>query len=43
MRPALNPKRSRTAHAAVDTALRSARAARFLAIRNAAKPFPIPL
>ncbi len=36
------PNRSRTA-AAVHTALRSHRAARFLAARNAAKPFPIPL
>jgi hypothetical protein len=41
MRQALN--RSRTATAAVRTALRSARAARFPATRNAATPFPIPL
>jgi len=41
MRQALN--RSRTATAAVATALRGARAARFLATRNTAKPFPIPL
>jgi hypothetical protein len=37
------PNRSRTAAAAVHTALRSHCAARFLATRNAAKPFPIPL
>ena len=37
------PNRSRTAHAAVHTALRSARVAGVLATRNAAKPFPIPL
>ena len=43
MRPALNSKRTSTANAAVHTALRSARVARFLATRNAAKPFPIPL
>jgi len=41
MRQAL--KRSRTATAAVRTALRSLRAARFLATRNPANPFPIPL
>ena len=41
MRPVLN--RTRQANAAVDTALRSARVARFMATRNAAKPFPIPL
>jgi len=41
MRPALN--RSRTATAAVRTALRGARAVRFLAACNAAKPLPIPL
>ncbi|WP_275685747.1 hypothetical protein [Scleromatobacter humisilvae] len=41
MRQALN--RTRTANAAVQTAVRSARAARFVAVRNAAKPFPIPL
>jgi len=41
MRQDLN--RSRTANAAVATALRSARAVRFVATRNAAKPFPIPL
>jgi len=41
MRPALN--RSRTATAAVNTALRSARAARFLAASNTATPFQIPL
>ncbi|HEY8977656.1 MAG TPA: hypothetical protein VIN75_25805 [Burkholderiaceae bacterium] len=41
MRQALN--RSRTATAAVRTALRGARAARFPAARNAAKPLPIPL
>jgi len=41
MRPA--PKRSRTATAAVRTALRGLRAARFLATRNPANPFPIPL
>jgi hypothetical protein len=43
MRQALNPKRSRTADAAVDMSLRSARVARFGAFRNAAEPFPIPL
>jgi hypothetical protein len=43
MRQALNPKRSRTADAAVVTTPRSARIARFVATRNAAKPFPIPL
>jgi hypothetical protein len=43
MRQALNSKRTCTANAAVHTALRSARVARFLATRNAAKPFPIPL
>jgi hypothetical protein len=37
------PNRSRTAVAAVHTALRSNRAARFLATRNEAMPFPIPL
>ena len=36
------PNRSRTA-AAAHTALRSMRAARFLATRNTATPFPIPL
>jgi len=36
------PNRSRTA-AAATLALRSARVARFLATRNAAVPFPIPL
>jgi hypothetical protein len=41
MRPVLN--RTRPADAAVSTALRGARVARFVAIRNAAKPFPIPL
>jgi hypothetical protein len=41
MRPVLN--RTRPANAAVDTALRSVRVARFVAARNAAKPFPIPL
>jgi len=41
MRPVLN--RTRHANAAADTALRSARVARFVATRNAAKPFPIPL
>ena len=41
MRPVLN--RTRPAHAAVSTALRGARAARFVTVRNAAKPFPIPL
>ncbi len=43
MRQASNSKRPCTANATVQTALRSARVARFLAIRNAAKPFPIPL
>ena len=37
------PNRSRHATAAATTALRSARVARFLAARNAATPFPIPL
>jgi hypothetical protein len=37
------PNRSRTAAAAVHTALRSMRAARFLATRDAAKPLLIPL
>ena len=37
------PNRSRTATAAVRTALRGPRAVRFLATRNAATPFPIPL
>ena len=37
------PNRSRTANAAVHTALRSARVARFLAARHAATPLPIPL
>ncbi|MFL6626019.1 MAG: hypothetical protein ACJ8G1_06180 [Vitreoscilla sp.] len=37
------PNRSRTATAAVRTALRGLRAARFLATRNPAHPFPIPL
>ena len=37
------PNRSRTATAAVHTAMRSVRVARFLAARNAATPFPIPL
>ena len=37
------PNRSRTATAAVRTALRVVRAVRFLATRNAATPFPIPL
>ena len=41
MRPA--PNRSRTATAAVKTALRSARVARFLAARTAATLFPIPI
>ena len=41
LRPVLN--RTRPADAAVSTAQRSARAARFKAVRNAAKPFPIPL
>ena len=41
MRQALN--RNRTANTAVQTAVRSARVARFVATRNAAKPFPIPL
>ena len=43
MRQALNSKRTCTANATVQTALRGARIARFLATRNAAKPFPIPL
>jgi len=37
------PNRSRTPFAAARPALRSARAVRFLATRNAAKPMPIPL
>jgi hypothetical protein len=37
------PKRFRTATAAVPTALRGLRVARFLAARNPANPFPIPL
>ena len=37
------PNRSRTAPAAASTVLRSARVARFLAVRNVATPFPIPL
>jgi hypothetical protein len=37
------PNRSRTAIAAVRTALRGARVVRFMATRNAAKPSPIPL
>jgi len=41
MRQALN--RSRTATAAVRTALRGPRAARFQAARHAAAPLPIPL
>ncbi len=41
MRQTLN--RTRNATAAVATAVRSARAARFVATRNVAKPFPIPL
>ena len=41
MRQALN--RTRHATAAADTALRSARIARFMVARNVAKPFPIPL
>ena len=41
MRPALN--RTRTATAAAKTAMRGACVARFLAARNAATPFPIPL
>ena len=41
MRQALN--RSRTATAAVLTAQRGARVARFPATRNVAKPIPIPL
>ena len=41
MRPA--SIRNRNAHAAVATGLRSARIARFVAVRNAGKPFPIPL
>jgi hypothetical protein len=41
MRQALN--RTRHATAADYTALRSARVARFLAVRNVATPFPIPL
>jgi len=41
MRHALN--RSRTVAAAAHPALRSARAARFPAHRNAATPSPIPL
>ena len=41
MRQALN--RNRHATAADSTALRSARVARFLAVRNVATPFPIPL
>ncbi len=41
MRPVLN--RTRNAPAAVSTALRSASVARFVAARNVAKPFPIPL
>jgi len=43
MRQALNPTRSRPADAAVDTTLRGARVARFVASRKAANPFPIPL
>ena len=41
MRPL--PIRSRLAIAAVSTVLRGVRVARFLARRNAATPFPIPL
>ncbi len=41
MRPVLN--RTRSANAAVATVLRSLRSARAMAVRNAAKPFPIPL
>ena len=41
MRPVLN--RTRTANAAVRTALRGVRAVGFLVTRNAATPFPIPL
>ena len=37
------PNRSRTAAAVVATTLRSARVARFPAVRNAALPIPIPL
>jgi|GEM_PF-5332717 len=37
------PNRSRPATAAVRTALRGLCAVRFLATRNAATPFPIPL
>ncbi len=43
MRQASNSKRTCPANAAVPPALRGARVARFLANRNAAKPFPIPL
>ena len=41
MRQALN--RTRNATAADHTAPRNARVARFLAVRNVAAPFPIPL
>jgi hypothetical protein len=41
MRPVLN--RTRIANAAVATTLRGARVVRFMATRNAATPFPIPL
>jgi len=41
MRPVLN--RTRYAIAAANTAARGTRASRFMAVRNAAKPLPIPL
>jgi hypothetical protein len=41
MRPVLN--RTRNAIAAANTAARGTRVSRFVAVRNAAKPLPIPL